>query len=48
MPFGLNNVPPTYQWVVNMTLNGYLGMFMKLFLDDLNVFDDLDTHLTKL
>jgi hypothetical protein len=31
-----------------MTFKGYHGMFMKLFLDDFNVFNDLDTHLTKL
>jgi hypothetical protein len=48
MPFGLNNVPPTYQWVVNMTFKGYLGVFMELILDDFDVFNDLDTNLTKL
>jgi hypothetical protein len=48
MPFGLKNVPPTYQWVVNTTFKGYLGVFMKLFLDDISVFSDLNTHLTKL
>jgi len=26
----------------------YLGMFMKLFLDDFSVFNDLKTHLAKL
>jgi hypothetical protein len=48
MPFRLNNAPQTYQWVVCMTLKDYLGMFMKLFLDDFNMFNDLDTHLPKL
>jgi hypothetical protein len=48
MPFGLKNVPTTYQRVVNSTFKDYFGMFMKLFLDDFNVFSDLDTHLTKL
>ncbi len=48
MPFGLKNAPTTYQRVVNTTFKDYFGMFMKLFLDDFNVFSDLDTHLTKL
>jgi hypothetical protein len=48
MPFGLKNAPTTYQRVVNTTIKDYFGMFMKLFLDDSNVFIDLDTHLTKL
>jgi hypothetical protein len=48
MPFGLNNVPPTYQQVMNTTFKDYLGVFMKLFLDDFNMFNNLDTHLPKL
>jgi hypothetical protein len=48
MPFGLKNVPPTYQWVVNTTFKDYHGVFMKLFLDDFSVFNYLNTHLTKL
>jgi hypothetical protein len=48
MPFGFKNVPPTYQRMVNMAFKDYLGMFMKVFLDDFNVFNNLDTHLTKL
>ncbi len=48
MPFGFKNAPPTYQWVVNIDFKDHLGMFMKLFLDDFNVFSNLDTHLPKL
>jgi hypothetical protein len=48
MPFGFNNVPPTYQWAVNTTSKDYLGVFMKLFLDDFSVFSDLNIYLTKL
>jgi hypothetical protein len=48
MPFALKNVPPTYQWAVSTTFKAYLGVFMKLFLDDINVFNNLDTHLQKL
>jgi hypothetical protein len=46
MSFGLKNVPPTYQIVVNKTFKDYLDDFMKLFLDDLMVFSDLDTLLS--
>jgi hypothetical protein len=48
MPFGLKNAPPTYQQMVNMAFKDDLGMFMKVFMDDFNVFNDLNTHLTKL
>jgi hypothetical protein len=48
MPFGLKNVPPTYQWAMNTNFKDYLGVFMKLFLDDFNLFNNLDTHLPKL
>lgn len=33
---------------MNIAFKNYLGVFMKLFLDDFSVFNDLDTHLTKL
>jgi hypothetical protein len=33
---------------VNITLHEYLGVFMELFLDDFNVFNDFKTHLAKL
>jgi hypothetical protein len=46
MSFGLKNVPPTYQIVVNKIFKDYLDDFMKLFLDDLRVFSDLDTFLS--
>jgi hypothetical protein len=48
MPFGLKNAPLTYQWVVSTTFKDYLGVFMKLFLDDFNMFSNLDTRLSKL
>jgi hypothetical protein len=31
MPFGLKNVPPTYQQIVNMAFCEYLEVFIKLF-----------------
>ncbi len=48
MPFGLKNAPPTYQKMVSKAFKDYLHDFMKLFLDDFIVFNDLDTHLPKL
>ncbi len=44
MPFGLKNVPPTYQQTMSITFKDYFGVFMKLFLDGLNVFNDLNNH----
>jgi hypothetical protein len=41
MPFGVKNVPPTYQHVVNMAFKDYFGMFMKVFLDNFNVFNTM-------
>jgi len=46
--FGLKNVPPTYQRAMSITFKDYLGVFMKLFLDDFDMFSDLDNHLLKL
>jgi hypothetical protein len=48
MLFGLKNAPPTYQHVVSTTFKDYLKVFMKLFLDHFNMFNNLDTHLPKL
>jgi hypothetical protein len=47
-PFGLKNILATYQWAMSMAFCEYLKVFMKLFLDDFNVFNDLNTHLAKL
>jgi hypothetical protein len=48
MHFGLKNVPPTYQRVLNMAFRKYLVVFMKLFLDDFSVFSDIKMQLAKL
>jgi hypothetical protein len=48
MPFKLKNVLPIYQWTMNMAFHEYLKVFMKLFMDDFNVFSDLKMHLVKL
>jgi len=43
MFFGFKNYPPIYQRVMSIVFKDYFIMFMKLFLDDFNVFNDLDT-----
>ena len=48
MPFGLKNAPLTYERIVNQIFKDYLNDFMKLFLDDFNVYSDVATHLPKL
>jgi hypothetical protein len=48
MPFKLKDVPPTYQQAVSMAFEEYFCVFMKLLLNDFNVFNDLKTHLAKL
>ena len=48
MPFGLTNAPPTYQRAVNKAIKEYLGVFMKLFLDDFTIYSDAVDHLAKL
>ena len=48
MPFGLKNAPPTYHRIVNQIFKDYLNDFMKLFLDEFSVYNDVATHLPKL
>jgi hypothetical protein len=48
MPFGVKNGPPTYQRAVTKAFCEYIDVFMKIFLDDFIVFNDLSTHFEKL
>ncbi len=48
MPFGVKNGPPTFQRVVNKVFKEYLDQFMKIFLDDFMVYNDMESHLMKL
>jgi hypothetical protein len=48
MLFGFKNVPPTYHQTMKLAFKDYFGIFIKLFMDDFDVFNNLDTHLTKL
>jgi hypothetical protein len=47
MPFGAKNGPPTHQRVITKTYKEYLDSFMKIFLDDFTVYDDMESHLQK-
>jgi len=48
MSFGVKNGPPTYQRAITQTFHEYIDVFMKIFLDDFTIFNDLLTHLEKL
>jgi hypothetical protein len=47
MPFGVKNAPPTYQRAITKAFHEYIDMFMKIFLNEFSVFNDLSTHLKK-
>ncbi len=47
MPFGVKNGPSTYQRTVTKAFHEYIDVFMKIFLDDFTIFNDLSTHLKK-
>ncbi len=42
------NGPPTYKRIVTKTFRKYLDNFMKIFLDDLILYNDIQSHLQKL
>ncbi len=48
MPFSVKNGPLTFQGIVNRTLKKYLDKFMKIFLDDFMVYDDMEIYFIKL
>jgi hypothetical protein len=48
MPFGVKNGPPTYQREITKAFCVCIDVFMKIFLDDFIIFNDLSTHLKKL
>jgi len=48
IPFGVkNNGPPTYHKVVSRSFKYYLDIFMKIFLYDFIMYNDVDIHLVK-
>jgi hypothetical protein len=45
MPFGVKNGLLTFQKVVSKTFREYLDQFMKIFLNDFTVYNDMESHL---
>jgi hypothetical protein len=48
MPFNVKNGPPTYYKAIIKAFHEYIDVFMKIFLHDFIVFNDLSIHLEKL
>jgi len=45
MSFGVKNGPMTYYRIVTKAFREYLDSFMKIFLDDFKVYNDMDNHM---
>jgi hypothetical protein len=45
MLFGMKNGPLTFQKAITKAFKEYLDNFMKIFLDDLTMFNDIESHL---
>jgi len=45
---GVRNGPPTYLRAITMAFHEYIDVFMKIFLYDFIVFNNLSTHIKKL
>ncbi len=45
MLFGVKDGPPTYQRAMTKAFREYLDNFMKIFLDDFMVYNDMENHL---
>jgi hypothetical protein len=48
MPFGVKNGPPTFERTIGRTFKKYLDQFMKIFLNDFTIYNDMESHLMKL
>ncbi len=48
MPFGVRNGSPTYQKVVTKVFCEYINIFMKIFLNDFTIFNDILIDLKNL
>jgi hypothetical protein len=45
MRFDVKNGPPTYRKVITQAFHEYINVFIKIFLDDFIIFNDLSTQL---
>jgi len=48
MPFGLCNAPGTFQRLMNKVFDPFLGLFLRVFINDFGVYNDKASHLAKL
>jgi len=48
MPFGLCNVPGTFQRLMSKVFDRFLGLFLRVFIDNFGAYSDRTFHLTKL
>jgi hypothetical protein len=48
MPFGLCNAPGTFQRLMNKAFEPFLGLFLRVFINDFGVYSDRASHFTKL
>ncbi len=47
MPFGVKNEPPTFQKVMIETFRKHFNNFMKIFLNDFTIYNNMETFLQK-
>jgi hypothetical protein len=48
MPFGVKNGPPTFKRVISRAFKENLYQFLKIFLNDFMIYNDMESHLMKL
>jgi len=48
MPFSLCNAPRTFQCLMSKVFDPFLGLFLRVFIDNFRVYSDRTFHLAKL